>query len=214
MDHTVFAATTIHSTDWHFFTNAQRPLLASLLSTIHQGTLSDYLAFRDDSRAERGVPAGPAPRRPSRPKPGTSHSAASPSGAPRYVICGTCGGTEKIKRSPLRASPIICQCAPSVDTLLALRHIFSVTALALPMRPLTPPHPHCRPGPVTSGDLPSLSRPFGHSHPTRTPTPDNASDELQRRSLASAAWAATDVRTDTADGGPDENISMGGPWRH
>ena len=41
------------------------------------------------------LPAGPAPRRPSRPKPGTLHCAAPPSGALRYVICGTCGGEQR-----------------------------------------------------------------------------------------------------------------------
>ena len=56
VQHHVFASAAIHRTDWHFFTNTQSPLLASPISAIHQGTLSDYLTFRDDSRADRCAP--------------------------------------------------------------------------------------------------------------------------------------------------------------
>ena len=55
-DHQDFASAALRRTDWHFVTNTQSPLLASLPSAINHGTLCDYLTFRDDSRAERGAP--------------------------------------------------------------------------------------------------------------------------------------------------------------
>ena len=84
LDHQILASAAIHRTDWHFYTNTQSPPLASPTSAIHQGTLFDYryptTSLSGTTPVQTGAhpPAGPAPRHPSLPKPGTYHSVASP----------------------------------------------------------------------------------------------------------------------------------------